>query len=101
MDAELIVSRKREFETFIVEIVVWRVPDLVLGSNHPYKYRLFFGTSESRIVGFDNERGKGDHKHVEGQEFPYDFVDIDTLLADFDAQVNEWRASHANLDSQN
>lgn len=35
------------------------------------------------MVGYDNERGKGDHKHLDGRELKYRFVDIDTLMRDF------------------
>jgi hypothetical protein len=39
------------------------------------------------VVGYDNERGKGDHKHLRGVEVPYRFVDVQTLVADFMADV--------------
>jgi hypothetical protein len=53
-----------------VEMVIWRVPKPVPGCNHPYKYRLFYGRPGKRIVGYDNERPKGDHRHMDGQEDP-------------------------------
>lgn len=34
-------------------------------------------------MGYDNERGKGDHKHVDGREVTVRFIDIDTLVRDF------------------
>jgi len=40
-----------------------------------------------RLVGFDNELGKGDHVHVAGAEIPYSFASLDQLLADFFAKV--------------
>lgn len=55
---------------------------------HPYKYRMVFVKSGRRIVGFDNERGKGDHRHLDEVESPYRFVDIQTLLADFWHEVD-------------
>jgi hypothetical protein len=36
-----------------------------------------------RVVGYDNERGKGDHRHAGSKEMPYRFVDVPTLLRDF------------------
>ena len=36
-----------------------------------------------RVIGFDNERGKGDHRHLHGVETPYEFGGIAKLLADF------------------
>ena len=64
-------------------MVVWRVPEPVPPSDHAFKYRLVFVRAGKRVVGYDNERGKGDHKHVGGRETTYRFVDVDTLLADF------------------
>ena len=52
-------------------------------SQHPFKYRLVFVRNGQRVVGYDNERGKGDHKHVGARQLDYRFTDIDTLVADF------------------
>jgi hypothetical protein len=71
----------------ILEIVVWLLPTPVKGSTHLFKYRLFFGRDGQRIVGFDNERGKGDHCHLDGVEVDYVFVSTDRLLADFRREV--------------
>ena len=40
-----------------------------------------------RVVGYDNERGKGDHKHLGEREEPYRFVSPTQLMADFMADV--------------
>ena len=64
-------------------MVVWQVPTPVPPSEHAFKYRLVFVRAGKRIVGYDNERGKGDHKHIGEREVPYRFVDIETLMADF------------------
>jgi DNA-dependent RNA polymerase auxiliary subunit epsilon len=40
-----------------------------------------------RVVGFDNERGKGDRRHLEEKERAYHFESIDQLLDDFLAEV--------------
>ena len=64
-------------------MVVWQVPEPVPPSEHPFKYRLVFVRDGERVVGYDNERGKGDHKHLGQRELRYKFVDIDTLIADF------------------
>lgn len=39
------------------------------------------------VVGYDNETGQGDHKHLAERELPYRFVDVNTLVADFYADV--------------
>lgn len=71
----------------IIEMVIWSVPRPVVGSKHAYKYRLCFGRDRSRIVCFDNERGKGDHRHIDGPEMHYEFRDVDRLVADFIDEV--------------
>jgi len=72
-------------------MVVWRVPTPVPGCKHDYKYRLAFIVDGRRVVGFDNDRGKGDHCHVGQRERPYTFVGIDELTEDFIAEVEKWR----------
>ncbi len=71
----------------IIEMVIWQLPKPVSGSVHHLKYRLFYGQGGQRIVGYDNERGKGDHKHFMGDELPYDFTNPEQLVADFLADV--------------
>lgn len=57
------------------------------------KYRLAFIFSGVCVLRYDNEAGKGDHKHVGDREEPYDFVDTDTLISDFYGDVQQWRAT--------
>jgi hypothetical protein len=88
--ATLIVHERRiDASGGIMEIKVWRVPDPVRPSEHAYKYSLFYGRPGLRLVGFDNERGKGDHLHIAGVERPYSFTDLDQLLVDFFAEVRK------------
>lgn len=93
MEAELLL-RKREglSETAFVEIVIWRVPDPVRGSTHGFKYSLAFMSEGVCVLRYDNEAGKGDHKHVDEREVPYRFTDMATLQADFWRDVAMWRA---------
>ena len=71
----------------VIEIVVWSVPKAVPPSDHGFKYRLVFARGGERVVGYDNERGKGDHRHIGAAQKPYKFVDVPTLLADFMREV--------------
>jgi len=87
--AELLYREKRTYAGGIIEIVVWRVPAPVPPSEHPFKYRLVFVQDGERMVGYDNERGKGDHRHVGKTEMPYNFVDETQLLEDFWLDVKE------------
>lgn len=86
MKAIPIQRLKRPYAGGVVEVNIWRVPDPVPPCGHPYKYRLVFVIGGERVIGFDNERGKGDHRHDDGLESPYLFVNMETLLSDF------WRA---------
>jgi hypothetical protein len=44
-------------------------------------------TKGERIVGYDNERGKGDHRHYGDREEPYIFTTMEQLLDDFERDV--------------
>ena len=82
-EAQLILKTKTAHHGGIVEMVVWQVPQPVPPSEHAFKYRMVFIRQNQRVVGYDNERGKGDHKHLGALEVRYKFVDIETLMADF------------------
>ncbi len=82
-EAQLLLRTRSAHAGGIVEMVVWQVPQPVPPSEHPFKYRLVFVREGQRLVGYDNERGKGDHKHLGQRELSYSFVDIETLVADF------------------
>lgn len=75
----------------IIEMTIWRVPAPVAGSAHPFKYSLFYGYPGRRVVGYDNERGKGNHRHLGESEAPYAFSTVEALIADFLADVRRMR----------
>jgi hypothetical protein len=77
----------------ILEMVIWRVPTPVKENTHHYKYRLFYRHPGKRIVGYDNERPRGDHRHVGEAEDPYVFTDVETLVRDFLADVSRQRSA--------
>src|SRR5487761_2361026 len=83
MKAELI-SRERFWltEDVKIEIVIWRLPRALPGSRHRFKYRLALISRRVCVLRYDNEAGKGDHKHVAEREVPYRITDLDTLQAD-------------------
>jgi hypothetical protein len=88
MPAQLI-ARFRNITTdgAILEVVVWKVPAPVPPTEHGYKYRAVYVVDGIRVVGFDNERGKGDHCHLDGMEAPYAFTGVEQLIEDFIAAV--------------
>lgn len=82
-EARLLLRTRNLAYGGIVEMVVWGVPKPVPPSTHAFKYRFVFVRNDKRLVGYDNERGKGDHRHLAGRELAYRFIDIDTLVTDF------------------
>ncbi|MDP2296584.1 MAG: DUF6516 family protein [Pseudolabrys sp.] len=92
MRAELLLDERHVLGAGIfVEIVVWRLPQPARGSAHALKYRLALVVDGTCVLLYDNEAGKGDHRHVGQVEESYHFTDPDTLLADFWRDVEEWR----------
>jgi hypothetical protein len=88
MAARLIFRDKRTFEDgSILEMRIWEVPEPVPPSAHRLKYSLFYGRPGRRLVAYDNERGKGDHRHLGDRELPYTFADVRVLVSDFLADV--------------
>jgi hypothetical protein len=92
MKAELLLRERIDYDDGgIVEMVLWRVPSPVRPSSHDLKYSLFYGRSGVREVGYDNERGKGDHRHFQGKETAYLFSSVVQLMADFWSDVRSLR----------
>jgi len=77
-----------------VEVVIWQVSEPVPPSTHLFKYRLAYVVEERCVVRYDNERGKGDHRHAEDSEQAYAFTTPDQLMADFEADVARWNHEH-------
>lgn len=92
MKAQPIVrAREVRDDGSVVEIVIWRVPVPVHPCRHFYKYRLYYGAGGVCRVRYDNERGKGDHRHIDGRELSYGFESPARLVADFRHDVEHWR----------
>ncbi len=91
MKAEPLIDERHVLdEDTFVEIVIWRLPRPARGSSHRFKYRLALVRGGICVLRYDNEAGKGDHRHVRNVEEPYAFADTDTLLADFWRDVEIW-----------
>lgn len=80
----------------ILEIVIWQLPRPSPDRPHALKYRMHYGRLDGTcIVRYDNETGKGDHRHAGKREEPYQFRDIETLLEDsFDDVAKARGGSH-------
>lgn len=75
----------------VIEMVVWQLPRPEPDRQHGFKYRLYYGRNGVRLVGYDNERGKGDHRHRGTKETAYSFKSIEQLIADFIGDVKRMR----------
>lgn len=92
MEATLLIRERVVYDDgAFVEMVVWGVPEPVPPATHRLKYRLVYIVEGVRVVGYDNERLKGDHRYFKGDEAVYVFVSIEKLLADFVADVEAVR----------
>ena len=76
------------------EVVVWRVHEPVVPSSDLFKYRLAYVVAGKCVLRYDNERGKGDHRHAGGSETVYAFTTPDRLMADFESDVMRWNREH-------
>lgn len=77
-----------------VDVVIWRVSEIVPPSTHEFKYRLAYVVCGQCVLLYDNERGKGDHRHTEVDEKPYNFSTPGHLMADFEADIARWNHEH-------
>jgi hypothetical protein len=92
MEAEALAQERHILaEDAFVEIAVWRVPQPVKGSAHRFKYRLALVVEGECVLRYDNETGKGDHRHAGDVETSYSFSSYEKLLTDFWTDVDEWR----------
>ena len=94
---ELVRSRIAYSASAFAEIVVWQLPAALEGSEHQFKYRLAYVVGGECVLRYDNEAGKGDHRHVRQREYTYVFQSLEQLLADFQADVR--RVRHEDRDS--
>jgi len=94
MKAELLFHQRIDYDdSAIVEMMIWRVPAPVPPTTHGLKYSLFYGRPGVRQIGYHNERGKGDHRHIGEVETPYRFISVEQLMADFWSDVRALRGA--------
>jgi hypothetical protein len=90
----LVFHSKRVFDDgAIAELKIWALAEPVLGSTHRLKYSLYYGQAGHRVVGYDNERGKGDHRHYGDRQESYAFTTVEQLVADFENDVRTLRGT--------
>jgi Family of unknown function (DUF6516) len=97
MEAKLLVRQRVEVrETAFAELVVWELPRPLPGSEHMFKYHLAYVSSGVCVLRYDNEAGKGDHRHCGHVETPYGFTSPAQLMADFFEDIQRYNHDHAD-----
>ena len=95
MAAQLLFRDKYAYaDGAIREMVIWRLPHPDDERPHGLKYRLYYGYPGRPLVRYDNERGKGDHRHEGDRETRYTFVSVEQLIQDFKADIERLRGGH-------
>ncbi len=74
------------------DIAIFRVPEPVRGSVHYFKYRLALIVDGVCVMRYDNEAGKGDHRHVDDRQYDYVFSGVEALRRDFVLDARAWLA---------
>jgi hypothetical protein len=88
--ATLIRHRKLELDDgAVIEVKIWKLPLSTVERPHGLKYSLFYGRNGERIIGYDNEAGKGDHRHYRAKEEKYQFKSLEQLILDFESDVKK------------
>ena len=83
-------------ETAFAELVIWKAPKPVAGSAHLFKYRLAYVVDGVCVIRYDNEAGKGDHRHFGSEENVYTFQTPEKLIADFERDMRRWNRENSN-----
>ena len=74
----------------VVELIIWQLPRATPDRPHALKYRLYLGRGGKSLVRYDNEAGRGDHRHIRGKEMPYRFVSLASLRRDFESDMKRY-----------
>ena len=91
MKASLLVRNRVVYsERSFAELVLWRLPAPLANSAHSFKYRLAYVVDGVCVVRYDNEAGKGDHRHLGTAESAYSFSTPEALLIAFEHDIARW-----------
>jgi hypothetical protein len=91
---ELVRSRIVYAGNAFAELVLWGLSQPLAGSMHLYKYTPAYVVEGVSVLRYDNETGKGDHRHDGSAESPYSFSTPERLIADFLRDIERW--NHEN-----
>lgn len=92
MKAKLLFKDKYIYKDGAIrEIVIWRLPEVDSERLHGLKYTLFYGFPNQCLIRYDNEQGKGDHRHYSNSEEAYTFESVSQLMKDFKTDIEKLR----------
>lgn len=101
MKARLLLKRRIILgEGVFSELLLWQVPERVPGSLHDYKYSLALVANGDCVMRYDNETGKGDHRHYGRLQQPYIFVTLDKLLQDFEHDIERYLLEYRHTEGR-
>ena len=80
------------------ELVLWQVPrpGLAEARPTPSSHRLAYVVDEVCVLRYDNEGGKGDHRHYGETGRAYRFTTPDRLIADFQTDIARWNRENSH-----
>ena len=86
--AEVLREKTTDEQGNVREMVIWQVaPNPRQPQGIRYRLALIQAGEKEPAVLYDNHHPKGHHRHIEGVEEPYQFVELDRLIADFMADL--------------
>ena len=93
---QLVCTRIVYSASAFAELVLWRLPKPLKGSAHAFKYRLAYVVRGACVLRYDNEVGKGDHRHFGVKERAYAFTTPEQLVTDFQNDITRWNHENCN-----
>jgi hypothetical protein len=64
--------------------------------SQEYVEKLAYVVRGECVLRYDNEVGKGDHRHFGKKESAYAFTTPDKLIADFQKDIARWNHENSN-----
>jgi len=74
-----------------IEIKMWQLPRPSTDKPHGFKYSLVYVVEDTRVIGYDNAEGKGDHRHIKEKTELYKFVSLKKLANDFYRDIERYK----------
>ncbi len=97
MKALLLVRRRVvHAENAFADLILWKLSAPLPGSIHSFKYRLAYVVDAMCVVRYDNEAGKGDHRHFGQRETGYAFTTLEALIVASERDIARWNRENSH-----